>query len=218
MTTVEEAISVERLSPYCHVSGGDLDAAVQLYIWNAAISGAFWIDIAHLEIFVRNAMHMQLTQWSIKQHNEPRWYLDPAGILTPRRTTDIAIARARLTDGHRPKPETPGRVIAEIPLGFWRFLVSGHYELTLWRWCLHHGFAGQPRRRPLHDRLSRLHGLRNRIAHHEPIHRQPLAQHHNDLLTLVQWINPQLRNWIEAHSTVRSTLATRPVALHATSR
>ncbi len=100
-STVEAAMSVERLSPYCHVTDGDLDAAVQLYIWNAAASGAFWIDIAHLEIFVRNAMHIQLTQWSTKRHNEPRWYLDPTSILTSRRTADIAIARARLADGHR---------------------------------------------------------------------------------------------------------------------
>ncbi len=36
--------------------------------------------------------------------------------------------------------ETPGRVIAELNLGFWRFLLAKRYEETLWTGTLRHAF------------------------------------------------------------------------------
>ncbi|ELB86058.1 hypothetical protein Rwratislav_46905, partial [Rhodococcus wratislaviensis IFP 2016] len=53
--------------------------------------------------------------------------------------------------------------------GFWRFLHSRSYEATLWTPSLRHAYPHQtPRRRS--DVYNHLNTLRNRIAHHEPIH------------------------------------------------
>ncbi len=208
LVKVEKAVSPERLSPYRKVCGGDLAAAVELYEWNAAVSAALWLDIGHLEILVRNAMHHQLTTFSVRMYGEPRWYLNPGGQLQPAAQTDIAMTYTRLARAG--KPADPGRVVAELSFGFWRYLTASSYDRVLWKPVLSHGFAGQPRRRPLYDRLARLHLLRNRLAHHEPVHRQQLARLHGDLLTVIEWIDPALRGWVEQESKTQAALATRP--------
>ncbi|GAA4678481.1 hypothetical protein [Phytohabitans rumicis] len=123
LTTLEQRLSAERLAPYRIAVGGDVHQAVKLYEWNADASAAFWATLGHVEILLRNAMHDQLTLWSISDHNEPLWYLDPGQLLTVEARQDIANARRRAT--RTGQSETPGRVVAELTLGFWRFLLAG---------------------------------------------------------------------------------------------
>lgn len=207
---IQAALSAERLDPYCREVNGDLAAAIALYEWNTVMSAALWADITDLEVLVRNAMHQQLTEWSTRRYGESRWYLDPGGILTTRRAADVVAARLRIAHSNPRKTETPGRVVTELSFGFWCYLVTGHYDRTLWKSCLRHGFPGQPVRSPLHRRLTGLHKARNRIAHHEPIYRSQLSKLHEDLLTVIEWINPALRRWVQRRSTVQAILAQRP--------
>lgn len=111
------------------------------------------------------------------------------------------------------KPEDVDRIVAELNFGFWRYLVTTEYDRTLWHGGLYRGFPGQGKRRRLYELLVKLNDLRNRIAHHEPIHRVPLRKCHDDLLTIVEWIAPELRQWVERQSTVRTVLALRPVTV-----
>ena len=62
-------------------------------------------------------------------------------------------------------------------------------------------------RRDDHDALRDLHLLRNRIAHHEPIHNRPLFELHAVALTTAGWICPTTRRWIAARSRVPALLA-----------
>jgi len=203
-------MSVERLAPYRHATGNDLARAVALYEWNAAASAAFWVTLGHLEVLIRNAMHDQLTTWSARRFGEPRWYLDPGRLLTPEAQQDVATARRRATrQGH----ETPGRIVAELPLGFWRFLLASRYERTLWLPCLRQAFPniqGRGMRRDVHAGIRDLHLLRNRIAHHEPIHNRHLSDLNNRIFTVAGWICPTTRAWITAQSQVQAVLAKRP--------
>jgi hypothetical protein len=139
LATLERRVSVERLGPYRQASGGDLATAVALYEWNAAVSAALGTTLGHLEVLLRNTLHDELTAWSTRQFSEPRWYLNPTGFLFGEAIDDIAKARARATrDG---RLETPGRVVAELNLGFWRFLLSRRYDRGLWHPCLHRAAA-----------------------------------------------------------------------------
>ena len=111
------------------------------------------------------------------------------------------------------KPDEPGRVIAELSFGFWRFLLAKRYEAPLWIPTLRHGFPylmGHGYRNDLHRQLMKLHNVRNRLAHHEPIHHHPLVELHNSLLAVAGWIDPTMRDWINEQSTVRSQLAECP--------
>ncbi|NDL58873.1 hypothetical protein F7O44_17525 [Phytoactinopolyspora sp. XMNu-373] len=205
---LERALSRERLSPYRTHVGGDLQAAISLYEWNATISAAFWLDLSHIEVLVRNAMHAQLTAWCITTHGHDRWFDDPGRVLTQHHREDILTARKRLK--RTGKQADPGRIVAELSFGFWRYLVASQYDRTLWKPVLRHGFPHQPRRRPLHDCLTRLHRLRNRIAHHEPVYRMPLEQHLADLKTLARWVDPDLCAWITSQSEVAAIFTERP--------
>ncbi len=205
---VEAAISRERLAPYRDEADGSIAAAVKLYEWNAAMSAALWQDIGHLEVLLRNAMHDQLTAWNIAHYGNPRWYDDPGNLLAAHRREDIAMARSRLARAN--KPDDPGRIVAELSFGFWRYLASAQYDRTLWRDALHQGFPGRKRSR-LYDHLVRLHALRNRLAHHEPIHHVPLRRRHDEILTIAGWINPVLRGWVERQSQTPTVLDQRPV-------
>jgi hypothetical protein len=208
LETIEKAVSSDRLTPYRVMCSGDLNAAVALYEWNATVSGALWVDIGHAEVLIRNAMHDQLTEWCAGLFGESRWYLNPGRILTFRHAADIAAARGRLKRSG--KPATAGRIVAELNFGFWRYLMASHYELSLWRPCLYKSFPGQGKRRQLYDKLTDLHDARNRVAHHEPIYRSQLSKLHEDLLTVIEWINPALRQWVQRRSTVQAILAQRP--------
>jgi hypothetical protein len=70
--------------------------------------------------------------------------------------------------------------------------------------------------------VGRLHQLRNRIAHHEPLLRrsaqtgmlslttQHLVDRHSDLLTVAELISPELRDYIAATSSVRNQIDQHP--------
>ena len=111
-------------------------------------------------------------------------------------------------------PELEGKVIAELSFGFWRYLVAKRYQATAWpalqqAFPLHPAGSSAPRV-DVDDRMQRIHVLRNRIAHHEPIFRRDLAHDHADMLTLVRWISEEARGWIEDLSRVPDLLAQRP--------
>lgn len=204
---LEHGLSPERLAPYRQACGDDLAAALDLYRWNAELSAALGATLGHVEVRLRNAMHQELASWSAYRHGEPRWFLDPGGTFFPPELADIARARRRATRTGR--AETPGRVISELGLGFWKFLLARRYDRGLWHPCLHRVFRRQPR--PLvFSAVDRVHTTRNRLAHHEPIFNRPVLVLRDTALHVAGWICPHTREWIEEDCRVPEILAARP--------
>ncbi|WP_129978002.1 hypothetical protein [Rhodococcus sp. Q1] len=208
-------LTPERLAPYRAAGGGDLDRALDLYEWNGRISAAMFEDLGYLEVVLRNACHNQLQNWSDRQGGGTPWYLH--SVFGPASQDDIVKARKRATRGGR--PELPGRIVAELMFGFWRFLHARSYEATLWTPCLRLAYPHlQPRRRhTVYTRLDHLNTLRNRIAHHEPIHATQIAGTgqnigglHTELLELLGWIDPVIEEWVRTRSNVPALLRARP--------
>lgn len=65
-------------------------------------------------------------------------------------------------------------------------------------------------RRTVYGPIVDLNELRNRVAHHEPVHSRNLAQHHQDLLAVAAMIDPDIADWISGLSRVPPILAARP--------
>ena len=209
LLTLEHRISAERFAPYRAATSGDLERALRRYERNTEISAAFWAVLSDLEIVVRNAMHEQLAGWSAATYGRPDWYADRGRIFTAQTGADLRAARRRARSSSG-RAESAGRIVAELPLGFWRYLLSSRYERSLWLPCLRDAFPGirgQGMRRDVHDAMRDLHLLRNRIAHHEPIHNRPLGELHAVALTTAGWICPTTRGWIEVRSRVPALLA-----------
>lgn len=199
LSVLESWFSRERLTPYRVVTETSKDAAA-LYEWNADVSAAFWKTLGHVEVLVRNALHRTLTEWSQRTRGTDRWYIGIEHILSERTQFDIAEARRRATQTGR--PETPGRVVAELNLGFWRYLLARRYDGTLWRACMYRAFPGKRRVR-VERTIAELHQLRNRIGHHEPIHDRPLTELLNLALDVAGWVDPAARAWIADQDTSR---------------
>lgn len=127
---VQRHLSAARLSTYLRASRGDLNQAVELYEWNAAVSGALWVSMGHVEVVLRNAIHEPLTARHDRLRQPGQWYDDPAGELEARARRDVADARRRLRTADTPPP--PGKVVAELSFGFWRYLLAQRYTAVLW--------------------------------------------------------------------------------------
>lgn len=123
---------------------------------------------------------------------------------TPRASLEHALREA----GGRNAP--PGKVIAQLTFGFWRYLTSSAHEVTLWRPALHHAFPPGTRRSELDGRISRLHELRNRVAHHEPLLRLDVTKLHSDLLHVAGLLEPELEQHVRRHSEVIKVFEQRP--------
>ena len=160
-----------------------------------------------LEVVLRNALSEQLAahHGTLAGH----WYDDPLGVLSAQVTDDIASARHRVAKLRR--GESPGRVIAELNFGFRKFLLARRYEATLWTGYLRHAF---PNLHPqswaaVYRSLDTLHTLRNRIAHHEPIHNRDLTDDMRTIYRVLDWIDSDIRIWAISLSRLQPLLSAR---------
>lgn len=205
---VVAALPPERLAPYHDATHGDGAAALRLYEWNIAASGAFYEALGIVEITVRNALNRMLT--TFLGSDRGAWYDDQSGILSVHAQEDIARAKVRIQrQGH---DETAGRVVAELSFGFWKFLLARRYEATLWTPCLRHAFPNlHPQRRATaFEAMDKLHTLRNRVAHYEPIHTRDLQSDMLRIYRLLDWIDPEVRSWAADLSRIGVVLQKRP--------
>jgi len=214
MSTENFDAIVRVLSPARFVTYGleheqDRARAVQRYEWNVAISAALFETLAIVEVAIRNMVHESLAHWSEQRGTGPDWFANRHGLLAERSVRAIDGALDRLAQRHR--SITPGYLISELPFGFWRFLLSNRYRTTLWPVALRHAFPHRVHAAPtdLFRSVAQLHGLRNRIAHHEPIHRRDLGADYQACLFVLGAIDPQVRDWVARRSRVPGLLESR---------
>lgn len=208
--TIFRAISSARIASYLAACNGDRVAALDLYVWNAQTNAAYTESIGHVEIALRNVMAGRLATRHRTRHRRGSWLDDPASELDPRARDDIVAARRRVRAKRKPLSE--GQVISELTFGFWRFLLTNRYRTTLWP-DLARGFAHAPNRSlvTVEAPVVRLHGLRNRLAHHEPIWNKPLAAYQQDICAVLGYIDPDLRDWVVGHCRIETMLRRCPV-------
>lgn len=80
----------------------------------------------------------------------------------------------------------------------------------MWLPHLRHGFVPGTSRRAVDQPVTRLHLLRNRVAHHEPLLTANLAGRHADVVSLASLISPDLSAHLDATSTWLAVLSQRP--------
>jgi hypothetical protein len=215
---VEQRLTPDRLSTYRTAGTGTLDNALALYTWNVQTAAAFFELIGVLEVILRNTTDALLVHHAANESWEP-WYDHQATFVGNEGAMaqgDIQKAKRRATYRGK-RPLVHGRLIAELNLGFWRFLFARHYHTALWvpvthRVVPHHPRAGaaQAVREDVFKRLQRINQLRNRIAHHEPIVSRNLARDHHEIIDLIGWICPDTQQWARQQCRVDQLLASRP--------
>lgn len=196
--TLQQLLSPARMAPYLSACDGDLGQAVDLYDWNAKVSAAFFESLHYLEVGLRNAIdEAALTLIGAV------WLRPDSAVLTPRSRKAVAVALTHAGGSAAPH----GKVVAELPFGFWWSLLADEYNRRLWQPALRHAFEGQVRRRKLHAELDDLRRLRNRIAHHEPIHTRDLEADFARVIDISNRIGTSLGVHIAETSRVPQLLA-----------
>jgi len=200
--TMRSLLSPERIAPYLAAVEGGWDEALLLYDWNASISAAFFESLHYLEVGLRNALDLAATE-----HLGPTW-LTGDHHLSHRSRRVVAVARDRAGGA----AARHGKVLAELPFGFWWSLLADEYNRRLWAPALRHAFDGPVRRRTLHAELDEMRRLRNRIAHHEPIHARDLAADHHRLVDVSGRVAQALGDHVATTSRVPMLLQAAPIA------
>ncbi|MFD5089941.1 hypothetical protein ACFWMR_05035 [Amycolatopsis thailandensis] len=225
---IETWLSKPRFEVYLRAANQDRERAVRLYEWNAAVSAAFHHDLCHLEVALRNAYDRALgnavaagtAHWVFQATTifPSRWQKAANGTRydvneTSRRLMAEAIRNAT-PKSRRPAepaaPPSPGKVIAELSFGFWRYLSARRHHDPLWIPYLHLAFRAGTDRRDVDKHVERLHRLRNRVAHHEPLLTLDVREHWKDVQDLAALISPQVAAYIAANSSCNRLLAARP--------
>jgi hypothetical protein len=204
-------IGEERLAPYTSACDGDPARSIRLYTWNIEASAALLGAFAPLEVGIRNAMHNSL----VRHFQRTDWWNAMSLSRVDRAQVDDAIAYLNRRRGQG--QWTAGHVVAELKVSFWEGLLVNRYHAALWEPALHSAFPhSRARRGDIRAQLERLRLLRNRAAHHEPIHARDLAIDHRYMCELAARISPQLEWWIAGHSRLPRTIADRESTLDGT--
>lgn len=215
---IDAWLTSPRLGRYLNAAGGDRARAVALYEWNAQVSAAFQRDLAHLEVGLRNAYDRAADGWGGTGHwllNGHQTVFAPLPQTRNGRPVDVnrlpreQVEKA-IRDAGGAMRATPGKVVAQLTLGFWRYLSTKAHEKTIWVPYLYRAFPTGTDRAVVDAMAGRLHELRNRVAHHEHLLNEDLSVRHADILALTQLIEPTLSTYLDDSSTLPRLLAHRP--------
>ncbi len=205
LTTLDEAISVPRLTSYLAAAKQDRVLAMKTYLWNARLAKAFLFPLQIAEVTTRNAMHGAFSA----QFGGPGWVQNPPFALTAESAASHQRAVARL--GAAPSDDT---VVAALSFDFWSNLFRREYTY-LWATAglIQAAFPNMPAgegRKEIQLRVARINHLRNRIAHHEPIHAINLSEYHSIILDMIGLRCRTTRDWTRRHSTAMAVVRAPP--------
>lgn len=208
---LSDLLTAERLGSFLRWSGGNVEAAFALYEWNMTASAAVMHTTGMVEVVVRNSMDRALQDMA-QVRGWSSWF-DRAP-LDQRGRADIRKARERATR-FGSQPEVHGKVVAELTLGFWRYLAASRYLTALWTPTLFGAFGSGPadklqRQRQVDRHLKNLLLVRNRAAHHEPIHRRDLVRDLGAAVEVTSWVDPSAGAWVADLSTIAEVVALKP--------
>lgn len=204
-------LSAPRFSTYLAAAGHDQAAALELYAWNAQVSSALMVPAHFAEIASRNA-----AAEALEAVYGPQW---PWAAGTARSLPNPRSGYSPQRDLQRTATRQPttGKVIAELKFAFWGKLFTARHDQRVWVPRIHSLFPNADpdlsvadlRLRIAND-LESIRVLRNRIAHHEPIHTRDLDEDLARMLDLIELRSSSTARWVRAIETSTAVLASRP--------
>ena len=203
----QTSFSSERLSTYLSACYGDMDKAMELYLWNMYVAGLFMPLLNLVEVILRNRIALALTTihgthwaWNTGFHR-----MVPTHSFNPKQEIQNLSHKYH-------KTKATGKLIADCKFVFWQHLLTSRYQKPIWNKHLTTSFpylATTQNRATLEKQIDQIRELRNRIAHHEPIfQRDLLADYQNIRNFLSASQSPSFMDWLDSHQTI-SLIATR---------
>lgn len=210
MTDFEDALSAARFSRFLNWTGGDRDAAIELYTSNVLLSETLHVPLHILEVTLRNSINMILASAI-----SPYWF-DAEQFKRNRKQINM-LENAKLELASH-DPLAPNSLIPALTFGYWTAFFGPEYE-DLWRASLHKiARTAEGRRlgrKQFASRLGPIRKIRNRIAHYEPIIHSNLPQAYADMLQLIEWLSPPAALWCRCNCRFESVWAIRGPSINA---
>jgi hypothetical protein len=201
------------MSKYFAAHPKDDAKAIHLYNCNIEISESFYPLLSMLEVSLRNSVNRELkTKFGTED-----WYShfpNTPGLVKLMKY--ITQAQNHITGRH--ELVTSSKVVAELTLGFWVQLFNSEFELILWK-DLRRSFPylekANRKRHKVSAPLNNFRNFRNRIFHNEPIcwNMTHLQNIHQELYTLMGWLNKDLPSWAQQLDRFPVTLASTKAKL-----
>lgn len=226
-----------RFKTYLDAAHGDISLAYETYAWNARLAGAFHEVLGHAEVAVRNAIDVQLRIWNQRQTNNPRnpgktfneeWCIDAAiplhGLVKKALGNEVTSAR----NAKSSRPSTHARkhatithddLVSQLSFGTWNHLIpfpgrKSSPQIHLWEEAIQVSFPnikpGLEGLRQVKTPLNKLHQLRNRVAHCEPLLQVEANGRLQDIARLAGYIDQKIADWIMGQQRVREVTRERP--------
>ncbi len=197
------------MGTYLNATGFGAGAtALDIYVWNALVSGAFFSALHICEVVVRNAISHAL---ELKYGANWPWDAGFERSLPKWSKGELQSARQGIPIG------STGKVIAELKFAFWCRLFTAGQDQHIWTAHLRTVFPYLPfpltvaaGRKILYDDMEALRGFRNRIAHHEPVFAYPLVEYQARIQRLLKLRCMQTEAWMSQWEIVSAALAARP--------
>jgi hypothetical protein len=209
IAAITNSLSPVRLGTYLNATGfGHKATVLDIYVWNALVSGALFSSLHICEVVMRNAISHAL---ELKYGANWPWDSGFERTLPKWSKADLQKARNGITVG------STGKVIAELKFAFWCKLFTAGQDQHIWNVHLHMVFPFVPlpltvaaARKKLYDDMESLRIFRNRIAHHEPIFSYPLNDCQTRIARLIKLRCGDTEQWLTQWETVSAALAMRP--------
>lgn len=223
------------MRPYLDAANQNERDALALYRWHSELTAAVQAILGTTEVVLRNAIDRELQQWNNLQSDTTQsWLLHepeaPLRALSAGKRKD-ALSRARKDaaarlHGHPRFGHVVNHddVLAQVMFGMWKDLLPNHLpdaqpektenrnRLRLWEESLHRAF-------PLTEdsngeitfwRVARIHKLRNRVSHMEPLLTVDITDEIDRAFKLLRSIDTDVANWVTGGSKVSEILGRRP--------
>lgn len=215
VSAIKLALSPARMETYekaMNVKLNDKLAAIEMYIWNAQISGALLLPLHICEVVIRNAVSEVLIliygqNWAWSTGFE-RSLPNPIQGYSPRKELQDARKTATSID----------QVIPKLKFVFWQKMFTQRYDQRLWNAHLHQLMPNLDKtkatsvlRTEIYNSLDQLRFLRNRIAHHEPIFTRDIHKDYHLILILIRYRCTITADWVEHWQNILELLKKKPV-------
>lgn len=201
---IELALPVSHLAPYLNEAFGNSTLALELYSWNARISGDFWFPLHICEVVARTSIAEAINN---TYHNWP-YNLSFTRQLNKSSSENLQQTIQKLEKEEKPNLE---QITTNLTFGFWVHLLTKQYQ-EIWKKQLTEvwPYVGSDNRQQIYDKLNKIRSLRNKIAHHESILKCSLKDDYKNIISFIGYRCETTQKWVEEHQKVTQSLLEKP--------
>jgi hypothetical protein len=212
---IRRSLSAARLATYeqaALAAGCGAHEALPLYVWNTQVCAAFLTPLHFCEVVLRNA-----AADAVEAIHGPRWPWNLGFERSLPRHHGLGYSALADLQAVRRKAMTSGQAIAEFKFVFWEKLFTSRHDGRIWNSQLRrvmpnleHGKSVADHRSQIFDSVNDLRHLRNRIAHHEPIHARNLIADFDKIHHLVNARCQISAEWMLSRDRIMAIIAAKP--------